>query len=377
MSIISVIFIMVDRGVNAGVHAKTGFALQRNMALHLLFTNFEDKFKSKKYFVCLEHHDDFLFCFLDNGGNVDKVETYQSKKSSSEAWSINEEFHGILKKVLSIGVNLKNDPIPKTESYSHELHFSSNASINLKSDAIRNPQTGRNETIATSVNESNCFIRFSELNERIREKIESKFDTEDTHIEELNNLRFLYIDFNRTVKAQKQTLLGELDSLFGNKITDRKAALDTLIDLFEKVENIFNQGHVPKLLDNTKRVTSEEINNAFRIITTESKAFDFWRSKSREISLKLNITLAERENGVFEFNFKSAFDLFKSPSKVEHQNILKFVREHYSHSKAILEEDLFEELYNKYIQERSTNLQEIEIKATIYAAYFEATNKRD
>lgn len=368
---------MIDKGVNAGVHAKTGFALQRNMALHLLFTNFEDKFKLKKYFVCLEHHDDFLYCFLDDEGKVNKVETFQSKKSSSEAWSINEEFHAILKKILSTGINIRNDSIPKTDSYSQDLYFSSNASINLKSDAIRNPQTNKNETISTSVNEGNCCIRFSELNERIRERIESRFDAADTHIEELNNLKFLYIDFNRTANAQEQTLLGELDSLFGNQITDRKAALDILIDLFEKVENIFNQGHTPKLLDTTKRVTSEEINNAFRIITTESKAFDFWRSKSREISLKLNITLADRDSGIFEFNFKSAFDFFKSQSKVEHQNILKFVREHYSFSKAILEEDLFEELYNKYIQERSTNLQEIEIKATIYAAYFEATNKRD
>lgn len=365
---------MIDRGVNAGVHAKTGFALQRNMALHLLFTNFENKFKFQKYFVCLEHHDDFLFCFLDNEGKVDKIETYQSKKSSSEAWSITKEFHVILKKILSTGINIKKDSIAKTDSYSHDLHFSSNASINLKVK-YKNAETNQDVTQSVTINEANCLVSFCDLNEKIKEKIQANFEDNDIHIEELSNLKFLYIDFNRTAKLQEQTLLGELEILFGNKIADKKAALDILIELFENVENVFNQGHTSKLLDVTKRVTSEEINNAFRIITAESKALNFWRSKHREIAEKLNIILVDRE--VFEFNFISAFDFFKSQNKVEHQNILKFVAENYTVSRARTEEELFEELCNKYKQERSTNLREIEIKATIYAAYFETTNKRD
>lgn len=365
---------MIDKGVNAGVHAKTGFALQRNMALHLLFTNFEDKFKLKKYFVCLEHHDDFLYCFLDDGGNVDKIETYQSKKSSSEAWSINKEFHIILKKILSIGINIKNDPIPKTNNYSHDLHFSSNASINLIAK-YKNLQTNQDVTESVFINEANCLVSFESLHDKIKDKIKNKFAANDIHQRELSNLRFLYIDFNRTAKAQEQILLGELDALFGDKIADKKAALGVLVDLFEKVENVFNQGHTPKLLDETKRVTSEEINNALRIITTESKALNFWRSKHREVAEKLDIILVERE--LFEFNFISAFDFFKSQNKVEHQNILRFVAENHMLSRARTEEELFEDLYNKYTQDKSTNLQEIEVKATIYAAYFEATNKKD
>lgn len=364
---------MIDTSVNAGVHAKTGFALQRNTALHLLFTYYYNKFHSKKYFICLEHHDDFLFCFLDDKGKVSKVETYQSKKSSSEAWSINDEFDGVLEKILSVGINLLKDPIEKTKCYSHDLHFSSNASINLR--ATIKEVKKKTKTIQVSINESNSLVPFNELDNEIQDKIKERLKCEQDHQKELENLHFLYIDFSRTDKTQKETLLGELDTLFGDKITDRKAALKILIELFDKVENIFNQGHKPKLLDNSKRITSEEVNNALKIITSQSKALNYWRSKEEEISLALDIIL--RDKPLFKFNFVSAFDLFKSHKNVEHLNILKFVSNHYQESKARTEKELFEELYNKFTKENSTNLQDIEIKAIIYAAYFEISNKID
>lgn len=363
---------MINTSVNAGVHAKTGFALQRNTALHLLFTNYYDKFYTKRYFICLEHHDDFLFCFLNDEGKTYKVETYQSKKSSSEAWSINKEFDEILNKILTTGTNLLEDSIEKTENYSHNLHFSSNASINLKVE-IENAKKNEPKTISVSINETNCLVAFNDLDEKIQTKIRNRLESEQKYQEELNKLHFLYIDFNKTDKAQRATLIGELDTLFGDKIADKKAALKILIELFDKVENIFNQGHKAKLLDNTKRVTSEEVCEALMIITSQSRALDFWRSKQREVSQKLSITLIERES--FKFNFYSAFDLFKSQKNVEHQRILNFVKNNHQASKAINEEDLFYELYNRFIGENSTNLQDIEIKAAIYAAYFEASNK--
>ena len=56
---------MTDKSTNAGVDAQTGFALQRNSALYLLLEEYHSKFKERKYFICLEHHDDFIFCFLN------------------------------------------------------------------------------------------------------------------------------------------------------------------------------------------------------------------------------------------------------------------------------------------------------------------------
>lgn len=73
---------MVDKAVNAGVHAQIGFILQRNTALSLLLNNYKDKFKDRKYFICLEHHDDFLYCFLDDDDKAECIEAYQSKKKT-------------------------------------------------------------------------------------------------------------------------------------------------------------------------------------------------------------------------------------------------------------------------------------------------------
>lgn len=74
---------MVNKFVNSGTDSQTGYALQRNSALYLLVEKYFEKFHGKKYFICLEHHDDFLFCFLNNAYEAEKIEAYQSKKKIS------------------------------------------------------------------------------------------------------------------------------------------------------------------------------------------------------------------------------------------------------------------------------------------------------
>ncbi|PWB15761.1 hypothetical protein DCO44_05135, partial [Acinetobacter sp. AM] len=53
---------MNKKSVNGGVDAQVGFDFQRNCALYLLLDDY-DSFKEKNFFVCIEHHDDFLYCF--------------------------------------------------------------------------------------------------------------------------------------------------------------------------------------------------------------------------------------------------------------------------------------------------------------------------
>ena len=45
------------------------------------YTNMENNetINLENYFICLEHHDDFLFAFSDNNGGLKKVDTYQAK----------------------------------------------------------------------------------------------------------------------------------------------------------------------------------------------------------------------------------------------------------------------------------------------------------
>ncbi|QYS89039.1 DUF4297 domain-containing protein [Flavobacterium davisii] len=123
---------MINKTINSGPDAQNGFALQRNTAIFLLLDNYFNKFQDKKYFVCLEHHDDFLFCFLNENDEVNLIEAYQSKKKNPNIWRLNPELYEILTKLLKTGKELIQDNIPKSSTYNHILYFSSNQIIDLK-----------------------------------------------------------------------------------------------------------------------------------------------------------------------------------------------------------------------------------------------------
>lgn len=68
------------KAANSGVVALSGYEFQRNCALFLLLDNY-DSFKDKDYFLCIEHYDDFLFCYRTaDSTQVEKIEAYQAKK---------------------------------------------------------------------------------------------------------------------------------------------------------------------------------------------------------------------------------------------------------------------------------------------------------
>ena len=125
---------MIDRTINSGPDAQNGFALQRNTAIFLLLENYFVKFQNKKYFVCLEHYEDFLFCFLNENDEAFLIEAYQSKKKSPDIWRLNNELFEILTKLLKTGQGLIQDGISRSSEYNHILYFSSNQTIDLKHD---------------------------------------------------------------------------------------------------------------------------------------------------------------------------------------------------------------------------------------------------
>lgn len=359
---------MVDNAVNAGPRAQNGFALQRNTALFILLDEFDLKFKNKKYFVSLEHFDDFLFCFLDKDDNANLIEAYQSKKKSSSNWTINVELAEIIEKILETGDKLKKDPIPKTCDYKHKLHFISNTSISL---------TKARSTHNVSINEENCLVPFIDLHHEIQDKIKAKFEKKlPSHLEnELNNLHFNYVVLNNTDKEQQNQLVGKIEEVFTTDIASPRAALNTLITLFRNMETTYNQGNQARLLDETKRVYSDEIESTIKILTTQSKAYDYWRAEIKTITKVLDIKAWEKDT--FKLNFESAFDLFKSIAEVEHQKILKFVDINYINCKTTQEEENVLELFTLFKIENTTNFEDLNLKAIIYAAYFEAINKKE
>lgn len=372
--------VLVDQSVNAGVTAQQGFALQRNMALFLILDNYDSKFDGTKYFLSLEHLEDILFCYLDDHGHAVKVETYQSKQKSVGSWSIDSELAEIIVKILKVGKSLIADTHPKCCDYSHDLYFSSNSSMKLETRvAIKGGQT-KTKTYSHTISAADSEVVYSELDPIIQDALTKKLTIQDSYnnenlCEELGNLKFLYIDFNKTNKEQENQLRSKLEDIFNRRISDTKAALDSIFKLFKEVELTYNQKSIARLSDRSKQVHSQDINNAIEVITTKSKAFQFWRDHSREISQKLGIKPFDRES--FELKFSLAFDLFKSKDEAEHQKILDFVKSNYRQCNGYNEDDCIEELFDMFNQNNSSKLDAQTLKATMYAAYFESIYKTE
>jgi hypothetical protein len=346
---------------NAGVHNGTGMEFQKHSALYLLLENYDD-LKSKKYFICIEHYDDFLFCLLTDSDLVSYIECYQAKKSSSK-WSLNEELYEIIKKILIVGDNLRQDPILKDSNYSHSLHFISNNEISLG--------TRRNRL---TVNESNIRIRYNDLNPELRETIRSKveilLEVQLEGIKEIEHFNFGFIDFPRTSSNQKDQLVGSFSRVFGSTVHDHKAAVDTLIQLFRDSELKFNQGGYSSLLDNRKRVTSSEINEVISVITTQQRAYSFWRTEGNSICESLSISILDRKE--FELAFQNSFDFFKDKKQVEHLKILKFTNENRESWRSYTNHiDCLQAIFTSYNTEHNSQLNELNVKAVILAAYME------
>lgn len=351
------------------------------MSLFLILDNYDSKFYGTKYFLSLEYLEDMLFCYLDEYGQAVKVETYQSKKKSVGNWSIDIELAEIIVKIPKVGKTLIADTHPKCINYSHDLYFSSNTSMKLMTKvATLVGKKKSTKTYSQTVTEEYSEVTYIELDPIIQMAIAEKLAEHDSYnsenlCDELGNLKFLYVDFSKTNKEQENQLRTKLEDIFDRKISDSKAALDSIFRLFKDVELTYNQKSVARLLDKSKQVHSQDINNAIEVITTKSKAFQFWRDHSRDISQKLGIKPFERDS--FEMKFSLAFDLFKSKDEAEHQKILGFVKSNYLQCRGYNEDECIEELVEIFSQKNSSNLDEQTLKATMYAAYFESIYKMD
>jgi hypothetical protein len=94
-----------------------------------LLDNF-NSFINKNFFICIEHHDDFLFCYkTDCLVYINEIYAYQAKKLSGKIWTIDARFSEMVSKILLVGDNLKNDSFEKSEDYRHQLTFISNTEM--------------------------------------------------------------------------------------------------------------------------------------------------------------------------------------------------------------------------------------------------------
>lgn len=336
---------------NSGVDGSSGYEFQKHCALYILLEQYND-IKDSKYFICLEHYEDFLFVYMNKDEIINKIETYQAKKSTKK-WTItNKDFEEIIIKILNVGMDLRADDIEKCDSYFHNLHFISNREIGILKEVA---------------NERRKLISYSELKKEAKKKIKSFI--EDKHIEELECLKFKYIPLSTDANGQKNQLVGKFIEVFNDKVISPQSTVETILSLFRKIELTFNQNNNVSINDKSKRIDNNQINEVLNIINTKQKAFNLWRSKKDDIVSAMNIPYNEQEE--FSRSFNNSFDLFKDLKQVEHIKIYKFVENEVPNLHFFHDYEGLKILLDNFIDKENTTLTPVQLKATIYAAFVE------
>lgn len=355
--------------INSGVQANVGMDFQRNCSLYIFLEKYV-QIKAKKYFIILEHYDDIVFGFLDENNTLEKVETYQAKKSSN-IWTISGLFE-IIQKIADNGIEILRDDFPKSCRYTKDQFFITNNTIKLSC------KDSSKKEISVYINETNETVHFLQLPTELRNlllKGSKKIQFSEQQQLHFSTLNFSYLDFGRNAKSQLEILTGKFREVFGNTILDHKAARDTFINHLDSLDSTYNQGNTAKLSDVNKRLESNKINEILDVITTHKLALEFCRQKAEKICEKLKITLFDQL--YFELNFENSLDKFKDLTQAEHRKILEFVEVNKNLlSKHVKDVKCIREFYDKFLKEKNTSLSDIQLKAAISAAYYLIKTKR-
>jgi len=390
-----------NKGLNSGVYASTGFEFQKHCALYLILDDYNN-LSLQDYYIYFEHHEDFLFCFLNSDKIASFIKLYQAKKSNSD-WNVSD-----LKEVIISMCNkcytIKNDnSIDKSNEIIYNQYFITNAFINFaqsyvndsnslisykdlkEEDKLKIKEYLKDEFILEEYKvienpdnskrlNSKAKKWFKELSPHDKADINSRFEAQ-SYLAELNNIYFFWIDLNKTAKEQKNALIGKIITLFGSKISDPTAAVDTLLLMFKGIELRLNQGGEACLSNTDKRISSSEISEAMKIITEKSMAIEEWRNQKKDIANELQLTLYDQMQ--FQTWFIDSFDCFKDIHQAYHQKILQFVFQNKDIiKKSYTVPDFVNKALDLYKQEYQLKISEIQLKAILFAAYHVVNNEK-
>ncbi|MCK5893485.1 MAG: hypothetical protein KAG53_03525 [Endozoicomonadaceae bacterium] len=348
---------------NSGVEGGSGYAFQRCCVVFLLFNDYK-KINLENYFICLEHHEDFLFAFLDENRHLKQIDTYQAKKSRDD-WKTDLGLCEIIGKMTAVGKELLKDPHDKSNDYQHTLNFLTNRNILLTS------KQGKGiKQVKVKVQVSNRREKYSDLTDTIKANIESRICQSILESTQLENVHFQYIDFAQSYESWQRALKGLSLEHFGQKVNDHEAVISSLMRLLEDAEQTYNNDNKVLLSDSRKRVTKEKINETFNMFTENKKSFDFWRQHSEQISrkLKLKLPIQRRAKELIE----NCFDYFKDMQQVEYRKIYKFVETRTDIDKQhVNDTDCIVDLYHCYQSEFRPRLDDHMVSFAVIAAYVE------
>jgi hypothetical protein len=267
-----------------------------------------------------------------------------------------------------VGSDLKNDSISKSSDYSQDLTFLTNKSIKLNCGSRKDPK------FSEIIRENNVFIFYCDLHSNIQSNFLKKLKDYSFEANQLDNVSFKYIDVANTDNSQREQLAGKLSKLFGDRIFDSYAALDLLLKLFREVETVYNQGNESKLLDENKRVYSQDIFKAIDVICNKAKAFKLWRENAQELSEVLQIPISKGRNYIEHLN--NCFDYFKDLKQVDFQKIYHFVNNNRDiDESSFSDQDCINNLNERFFNKHQTQLDNASVSFAIVAAYVETRNK--
>jgi hypothetical protein len=348
---------------NSGVEGGSGYSFQRCCVVFLLFEGYET-INLENYFICLEHHEDFLFAFLDENRHLKRIDTYQAKKSRDD-WRTDSDLCEIIGKMTAVGKELIKDPYDKSNDYQHTLNFLTNRNILLTSKQEKGVKQNK-----IKIQVSNRRKKYSDLSDDIKKNIEPRICKSILESTQLENVHFQYIDFAQSYQSWQRELKGLSMEHFGQDVNDHEAVISTLMRLLEDAEQTYNNDNKVLLSDPSKRVTRNKINETFDMLTESKKSFDFWRKYSEQLSKDLDLKLPIRRKA--KELLDNCFDYFKDIQQVEYRKVYQFVEKrtdidenHTSEAGCIVE------LYKCYLNEFSPRLEGHMIAFAIIAAYVE------
>ncbi len=348
---------------NSGVEGGSGYSFQRCCVVFLLFEGYE-KINIENYFICLEHHEDFLFAFLDENRHLKQIDTYQAKKSRDD-WSTDSDLCEIIGKMTMVGRELINDPHDKSNDYQHTLNFLTNRNVLLTSKREKGVKQDK-----VKVQVSNQCKKYTDLTDKIKENIEPRICQSILESTQLENVHFQYIDFAQSYQSWQRELKGLSMEHFGQNVNDHEAVISSLMRLLEDAEQKYNDNNKVLLSDLSKRVTKNKINETFNMFTESKKSFDFWRQYSEQISTQLNLKLPIRRRA--KELLENCFDYFKDIQQIEYRKIYKFVETRTDiDERHTSEADCIVDLYHCYQKESQPRLESYMVSFAVIAAYVE------
>ncbi len=348
---------------NSGVEGGSGYSFQRCCVVFLLFEGYE-AINLENYFICLEHHEDFLFAFLDENRHLKKIDTYQAKKSRDD-WRTDGDLCEIIGKMTMVGRELINDPHDKTNDYQHTLNFLTNRNVLLTSKQEKGVKQDK-----VKIQVSNRCKKYSDLSGNIKKNIESRICKSILESTQLENIHFQYIDFAQSYQNWQRELKGLSIEHFGQEVNDHEAVISCLMRLLADAEQKYNDDNKVLLSDSSKRVTKNKINETFNMFTENKKSFDFWRQYSEQISNELNLKLPIQRRA--KELLENCFDYFKDIQQIEYRKIYKFVETRTDiDERHVSEADCIVDLYHCYQKEFQPRLENYMVSFAVIAAYVE------